>query len=304
MLRRLPFLFLILILATFAIGSAMSRAVEEQSIRGAELRAALEPTTEFVEPLDVDPLPVTEFDPIGALKAHGRYFPSDDQLKTIGRLADGIYKVRTVKGSVPMWYCGEPYEGDAARELSMTIAWHVVRSAWEASDDRFELSPWLWAGLISTESGFDLCTLGLNPRRAAYRLGVLKPRKRTISHTREEVIRAINDPKLSSLFPRFDLGMGQTLDSHYRAYLRFENKEGKSEDLIEWSGFYWQATYLHGLAVRHQTKRPWAFWPGYRAAWKDAKVTRYARALGATPEEVGTPIDAPQRARQRRKSRD
>ena len=213
-------------------------------------------------------------------------FPRAEHLRLIGRLAEGIYKVRTMGGKVPYWYCGMPHRGTLARDLAMTVAWHTVRAAHLASDERRELNVWGWAGTLSNEGGFDICSLGTNPRRLAYRLGVLTPRRLTLSHTKDDVRRAITDPRMESRCRTYDLGMAQTLDTHYRRWLRRNHQQGDKTDLLEWKGFYWQATYMHSLAVLHETDRPWMYWPGYRAPWKDKRVTRHARLLGATKEEI------------------
>lgn len=227
-----------------------------------------------------DPLPVTEY-------VEPKTFLSKEQLRTIGRLAEGIYKARTMKGTVPYWFCGEAYEGAEAKNLAMTVAWHVVKSADEASDDRRTLNVWGWAGTLLNEGGMDLCTLGMNPRKAAYHLGILKKRRRTLSHTKAEVLKAIHNTQMKGMFKTYDLGMAQTLDRHYKYWLKCERKQGGPEDLLEWRGLYWQAVYMHGLAVDYDTDRPWMYWPGYRAPWKDYRVTQHARRLGATPEEIG-----------------
>jgi len=237
------------------------------------------------EPL-ADPLPVTEY-------VEPPTFPSKEQLRIIGRLAEGIYKVRTMKGNAPYWFCGEAYEGAEAKNLATTVAWHVVKSADEASDDRRTLNVWGWAGTLLNEGGMDLCTLGMNPRKAAYRLGILKKRKRSLSHTKDEVLEAIRHEKMKDLFSTYDLGMAQTLDIHYRKWLKWEGKYGSAEDLLEWKGLYWQATYMHGLAINYDTDRPWLYWPGRRSPWKDYRVVQHAKRLGATQEEIGpiTPGD-------------
>jgi hypothetical protein len=236
--------------------------------------------TEYEEPLDVDPPPVTEY-------VAPPEFPSAAQLKLIGRLSEGIYKNRTHKGEThPYWFCGEPHRGEPAKALAVEVAWHIVRSAWKASDERYEINVWMWAGLINNESGFDPCAFGTNPRTVAYRIGVLKRRRLTVSHTREQVIEAITNPRMKSLFRAFDLGMGQTLDVYYLKWLAREGLEGEPADLLEWKGFYWQAQYMHSLAIERRTKRPWMFWPGYRAKWKHAKVKLFARGLGARRDEL------------------
>ena len=255
-----------------------------KSATGDAVRPALDvppPTTTWCEtdgwcPPEFVPGPTTE----------DVAFPRPEHLKLIGRIADGIYKVRTRKGTVPYWYCGAPHRGELARDLAMTVAWHTVRAAHLARDERRTLNVWGWAGILSNEGGFDICSLGTNPRRLAYRLGVLTPRRLTLSHTKDDIRRAITDPKMEARCRSYDLGMAQTLDTHYRKYLRREGLEGDKRDLLEWKGFYWQAVYMHELAVLYNTDRPWLYWPGYRAEWKHEKVRRHARRLGATRSEI------------------
>jgi hypothetical protein len=238
------------------------------------------PVTPYEEPLDIDPPEQTLFE----LPPE---FPNAEQLRIIGRIAEGIYKERTMKGHTPYFFCGEAYKGEEAKDLATEVAYHVVKAAWEASTDDQELNVWGWAGTLLNEGGMDICTLGMNPRKAAYLLGILEPRRLTVSHTKEDVLRAINHDKMKSLFKTYDLGMGQTLDSHYKRWMRMEGKPCKPEDLLEWEGFYWQAKYMHSLAVKFNTDRPWMYWPGYRAPWKDFRVTQHAKKLGAKPEEIG-----------------
>lgn len=204
-------------------------------------------------------------------------FPRYEHLILIGRLTSGVYKAKTYSEKTPFIFCGKVLASDEARDLSAEIAYHVVYSAFLASDERRQINPWGWAGLLSNESGFDLCALGTHPRRYAYKVGALKRKRRTVSHTKLEIISAMNHPRMRR-FPAFDLGMGQTLDSYY---------PGPREDLLEWEGFYWQAEYLHSVAIMYRTNRPWKFWRGRALAkWKDARVTGYAKRLGAKEGEI------------------
>jgi hypothetical protein len=279
---------ILLVIAWVSIAGPSKNSIAEASPTTTEsiVKPKPAPMTLWEEPLDVDPPEQTLYIPPPE-------FPNKEQLVLIGRIADGIWKERTYKGKTPYFVCGEAHKDEAAKEKAMEVAYHVVRAAWLASDDRRTLNVWGWAGTLLNEGGMDICTLGMNPRKAAYKLGVLKPRRRTLSHTKEDVIRAINHPRMKALFKTYDLGMGQTLDIYYRRWAKREGIEGVPEDLLEWKGFYWQAIYMHGLAVRHNTDRPWMYWPGYRAPWKDYRVYQHARKLGATKEEIGpiTPGD-------------
>jgi len=236
------------------------------------------PCTEMI-PM-VDELPRTEM-----VEEKGPEFDVE-RVKLIGRLADGIYKVRTLKGKIPFWFCGEPHEGTEARLLATDIAWHIVTASEAASDDTTKINVWELAGLASNESGFDLCSLGTFPRKAAYEYKILKRNRRTVSHTRAEVERVISHPKMKARFRAFDLCILQTLDSHYRADKMGRGERWESKDLLTWEGFRWQAEYFHGIMLRHKTDTPSLYWPGRKSPWKLAKVRRFARQLGATEEEL------------------
>ncbi len=206
-------------------------------------------------------------------------FPNEEQLKLIGRLSKGIFKLK--KRKYP-YECGVRLDDDKLKENALTWAYHVVKASWEASDEGDELNVWGLAGTISIESKFDLCTFGLYPRKAAYRTKykgkpILKPSRVSISHTYEDVVKAIYNPKLKRQFAAYDLGALQVLDKYY---------QGKPEFLMTREGFYWQVNWMMQKQRRHKTKRPWAYWPGYFAQWKHDKVVRHARKLGATPQDL------------------
>ena len=204
-----------------------------------------------------------------------------ERKKLIGRIAQGIHRVRTTRGQVPFWFCGEPYTGEAAVDLAIEVAWHIV-----VESEKNKLNPWGVAGLASNESGFDLCSLGTYPRLAAYDLGILKRKKLTLSHSREEIERSISDPRMVSKFRAYDLGLLQTLDIYYRRDRRYQGERGRAKDLITWEGFSWQVGHLRRLGERHHTHEPWLYWPGYRAEWKREKVRRFAKQLGATSDDM------------------
>lgn len=208
------------------------------------------------------------------------------KLMLTGRLARGIYKVRTVGETSPFWFCGKPYKGQEAWDLSFKIAWIIIDAAENASTTTAQINVWELAGLACNESGFDICTLGFYPRQAAYRWKILKRRRLTVSHTREDVERAIAHPRMKAWFPAFDLGGLQTLDIYYHADKRGQGEKSESKDLLSWEGFRWQAEYFHSLMIRYNTKTPSLYWPGHKAKWKLAKVRRFARRLGARPDEI------------------
>jgi hypothetical protein len=219
--------------------------------------------------------------------------PNGEQLQIIGRMAEGIYKwkarVHDGKETARYYDCGEWYQGDKAKDRALLWAFNIVRASDEASIDlEVELNPWGVAGTTANESAFDLCCFGLHPRKAAYKIRVGGPKgafgkyllqssRYTVSHSRDDVIAAINHPKLKNKFRTYDLGGLQVLAAYYR---------GPMEKLLTWEGYYWQVRWMAKKIRTYKTKNPWAYWPGHYALWKHKKVVRHARRLGATPEEI------------------
>ncbi len=224
-------------------------------------------------------------------KPHGGYiepkdFPKKHHLQTIGRLAQGIAKQKYKNG---WWICGTLIEDkEQIAELSQYYAYKIVRYAWEVSGDdddpeAFQLSAWGFAGVIKNESNFDRCALGLNPRLKAYELGILKRRKRCISHTEEEVIAVVTHPLMQKYFKRsgFDIGLTQLLSktysrpNDYHAMLQVDYGLGEG------------AREMRHRARWCATNRPWACWPtGNHAEWYDEKITKRAKRLGAQRGEI------------------
>jgi len=242
--------------------------------------------TRVREPLSIDPLPSTHM----LLKPK---FPQPVHLKLIGRMAQGIYKWKTSGETHSYFFCGKPYNGEEAKEQAMLAAFHVVRASWDPETGDTLINPWGIAGTAAKEGQFDVCAFGLHPRLMAYELKtkhgkpVLKRSRLSISHTRAEVIRAMNNPKMEARFSTYDLGVLQVLDTYYIGYLHTEQLKGSREDLLSWEGFYWQVRH-HMLeqSRAYGTDRPWMYWPGHRSARYDASVTRYARRLGARSDEI------------------
>jgi len=248
-------------------------------------KSDLEIGDEVAIPLSVffEPQMSTFVEEFEATEPQKPVFPNDEQVKLISRMAEGIYRWKTMKEKIPFYFCGEGFVDLGAEDKALTIAYHIVKASREASDDDFTMNPWGVAGTVRLESGFDLCAFGLYPRKAAYKTmmkngkPILKPRRITISHTKKEVITAIQNKKMLNMFETFDLGMLQTLAKYY---------PGKPEDLITWGGFYWQVLHMKGRGQWNKTGRPWIFWPGPYSPAYDRRVTKYARQLGATKDEI------------------
>lgn len=284
---------ILLIVAAVAIASPGSTTVlvpdEETKEVATKIiqEPQLEPMTPYLEPLDIDPEEQT-------IHVDPPEFPKKEHLKLIGRIAEGIYYLKVGKKEERAFYfCGKPVRTEEAKDLSVEIAYHFVHAAWLVQENmEYDLNVWGALGTSANESSFDLCAFGLHPRQAAYKTydkngkKILKPSRLTISHTFEEVVKAIHHERLSSKFRTYDLGMLQTLDMFYRQHLRAEKLEGKREDLMTWQGFYWQMHYMAERGRFYDTDRPWRYWPGYESEKYDNKVTKWAKKLGATDQEI------------------
>lgn len=229
----------------------------------------------------LDPMGISEF------VLETSEFPSEEQLRLIGRLAVGLENWKRSQGG--WWYCGEFMEARDPRlaDLAVILAYNLVRSAAEVSEDpdkvedAFILNVWGMAGTIANESRFDACALGLYPRKWAYSEGLLEPRRTCISHTLEEVLSVVNNDEAELYFKRsgFDLGFCQVLSRFYR--------EVPPEKALSINGgMEICAREMKIRAMRHTTNRPWLFWRGSATPWYDAKIKKWARMLGATAEEI------------------
>lgn len=216
-------------------------------------------------------------------------FPNEDHVKTIGRIAEGILKVKAKAGG--WWECGKLIQGDEALDaLALDYAHAIVKYSHEASQLMIRsrsgkyayLNPWGLAGTIFNESSFDRCALGLHPRKKAYDLGLITPRRKTISHTERDVLRAVRSKRLQRFFPKsgYDLGTAQLLSRFYsnrNDFRRMISLNGSTEEA---------AKNMISRAVYNNTERPWAYWPGHHSKRYDRKITRRARMLGATTEDI------------------
>lgn len=233
--------------------------------------------------LDPDPFPVTEL--TDSSKKIESAFPKENHLRLIGRLAEGIAKHKIEKGG--WWECGKLIEEEEKiKEKALIYAYTIIHSAYEVSDHdedpEFILNPWGLAGTIGNESQFDRCALGLFPRKVAYKKGLLKPRKLTVSHTEEEVLAVVKSKSMQEYFKKsgFDLGTAQLLS-------RFYPDPNDFEKMLSVNGGTLEAAYQMRYRARYNnTDRPWLYWRGGRVKWYDEKVTRWAKRVGAQPGEI------------------
>lgn len=272
------FLFFMLITCVFYSSSTMQKELDSITLEASETKGGFYDTEIIAAQEDVL---VTAHPPryFGDQSEHtfqeevgSPNIVDSEKVKLIERLSKGIYEYKTRNGMI-YYECGNAYEEIGAKKRSKLWAENIVRLC-----DKYSVNVWGTAGLIRLESNFDLCALGYHPRRAAYKAGILKPNKRSISHTYDEVVRVINNKKMNRMFRTFDLGGLQVLASFY--------KKGPKEDLLTWKGFEWQVKHLSDRGKFYKSKMPWAYWPGHYKQSKATRVKYSARLLGATVEEL------------------
>jgi hypothetical protein len=193
------------------------------------------------------------------------------------RMAQGIatWKLETAHGR--WWACGVR-QADVA-----DITWQWVQAIWGAAGQ--DLNPWALAGLVANESKFDECALGKRTRDWGYRNNVLRPRRQTISHTRAEVVRVVQERKRVQRGAKSDLGPGQlrygvvyfgdpeaalTIDPGMSLVAKDMRKRRKQL----------------GKFDRRSRLRPWGTWPGRYEQGYDRRVTWLAHQLGARQGEI------------------
>ena len=229
---------------------------------------------------DFDPWPSTNIDDMVSTEP---YFPNEHHWDLVYRLSDGIasYKIR-IGG---WWECGVLIKDEEGiRDLATSYSFTIVSAAYDASgDDSMDKFMWGLAGIVRNESDFDRCALGTKPRKVAYKRGLLKRNKRSISHTEDEVLAVVESKVTQRIFRKtgFDLGTGQLLSRFYPDRKDFKvmmSLEGSTEEA---------ARNLKKRSKYHRTKRPWLHWRGTkRCNWYAEKVERYAARLGANTEDI------------------
>lgn len=211
---------------------------------------------------------------------------SKEYLMKVGRLAKGIRRWHRVRNHGMWWECGMLYSDVGQHNRALEWAKAIVDDVEEVNRSaRYKFSFWGVAATIANESGFDSCALGLNPRKRAYQLGILKKQKQGISHTREDVIRVVTHPKMIRWFSAtgVDIGAMQLLSRLWP-----ENYSIPDMLVMENAVDVGVAEMARRARV-HASTQPWAYWRGRYTEWYRLKIIGRARILGATKFEVLKP---------------
>lgn len=230
---------------------------------------------------DIKMYPIPENDTDTEFAAVADVEPAKPQIdaRLVGQLARGMRRIVDDRDNGLWGFCGEQLDADAQIDVSTTIAYHIVSNMQSIGADH--ISPWGVLATAYNESGFDACALGLGPRRWAYRKGLLKPRKRFVSHSSDEVLRVVKSPEARRQFAAsgFDLGLCQVLTRFYR-------DEDEAEMLTIAGSTRICVLEMKARADRNKTAAPWLYWRGSATPWYHGKIRRWAKRMGAPRGEV------------------
>lgn len=211
------------------------------------------------EPSPPQPEPKIEPDPL-----------TDDEKKKVESIASGMMHIKK-KRDHGFWYaCGSRLDESEQRETSLQIARQTVLNIKSLGAD---FDPWGVVGTMFNESHFDPCAFGKNPRAAALEFGLFKRERRGFSHGRENILRAIVDPRMRKRFKvsGYDLGLCQILT-------RFYPKEVADMTTVD-GGVRICVLEMQSRAQYNKTKTPWLYWRGSKTPWYLSKIRRWVKIM-------------------------
>jgi len=255
---------------------------------------AFQPQSIIDDPQAVDELPVTEFKPESKREKNNNI----ENIRLIGRMAEGVRKVAKHKGGGVWWECGKTYTVQDDIDAAIEWASRIVYLAREYSDTGttggITINPWGVAGTAANECGFDRCALGKWPRKWGYDHGTIDRRKRCISHPFDQIKATLLHPDAQSRWGTIGIDAAplHVLWRCSKGKCRPKwNREGLPAISLDevfslGKGFEYNVREMKKRAIDHKTDRPWLYWRGYRSEGYDAKVKRWARMMGAQKDEI------------------
>jgi len=195
----------------------------------------------------------------------------------VGRLAKGIRLLKEKRDHGVWFYCGKELDEQEKGELSVSIAYHVLLSM---SEHGLDVSPYGVVATAYNESGLDACALGLYPRKWGYKEGILKPRKRTVSHTREEISEFKDNPIVKKQYRRtgIDLGICQILSRFYR---------DQTDDMMTLgAGIGICVREMKSRSLGRKTNTPWLYWRGSETLWYREKIRKRVKLMDPPYGEI------------------
>jgi hypothetical protein len=197
----------------------------------------------------------------------------------VQRFARGILAWKNGEGNGVWFECGRQYTKAEMEEAAQEYGQHIIRVS-----RFFNINPWGIATTIAKESGFDRCAVGKFTRDWARSKGLLPGRipkhyRRTISHAKDDVLKALDDAEWRRNWRNVDLGLCQIL---YPRYYR-----GDPADLLSIEpGLDIQVKLMKTWENTYNTDKPWLFWLGHYSTKRQAELQRLARLMGAKKVEI------------------
>jgi hypothetical protein len=199
----------------------------------------------------------------------------------VSRLEGGLYKYFVRKNG---WaQCGKIVRNkEEIAKLAKYYAYTINIAIVEQSNEDYAINMWGVVGVMLQESGLDPCAVGKNPREYAYTKGILKRPEMGITHTVDELKRALKNPAMMRRFKRtgYDLGLAQMLQPYYDApndYDKIFNPVYSANQTVK---------EMIRRSRRMKTKKPWLYWRGHKAHWYENRIKKQAKRAGAIPGEL------------------
>lgn len=107
--------------------------------------------------------------------------------------------------------------------------------------------------ILLQESGLDYCAFGVRPRQYANKKNILRKKRKTISYSKKEIIKAMEDIP----FKKFDLGLCQLLVNPYLT------QYGTLNDIMSFpKGLNICINEMINRTKQYKVKHPWQVWNG------------------------------------------
>lgn len=190
-------------------------------------------------------------------------------------LARRILKLKRKGLDRGIWFeCGHKYTDTEMNTAA--LEWAVAINASSNKTKEYQLRNGTYVrvdlreafAIMQSESKLDRCAVGPHPRIFAYKHGILKRKKNTLSHSLDEIQKAVQDPRFKRR--KADLGPGQIVEylgemswDDIKDYLSLSPGICKVFDEMAYRGKF------------YSTKTPSIYWPGSKKHhWYYRKIMR------------------------------
>jgi hypothetical protein len=178
-------------------------------------------------------------------------------------LAQKIYRWKMGADQGAWFECGDRYTEEEMKWAALDWADAILKAQKETSyvirRKSYHVDLREALGIFYAESRFDSCALGPNPRKFAYAEGLLQKPKKGFSHSIDEILWVLNNPKWQP-WRLADLGGGQIVWSKSNKRATFQ---GDPVTLLELkSGTKEVFKLLAQRGQQFKSVTPSAYWPG------------------------------------------